>query len=51
MNRGEQREAAHRETSSASIGEGNAPVDVVDLEELVSGLTYSRNKTQDKDGS
>ena len=39
------------EPPSASIGEGtrNAPVDVV--EELVPGPTYSRNKTQDKDGS
>ena len=49
MNRGDQRETTHRATSSASIGEGNAPVDVV--EELVPGLTYSRNKTHDKDGS
>ena len=30
MNRGEQKETTHRETSSASIGEGNAPVDVVE---------------------
>ena len=37
VNRGAQRETTHRETSSASIGEGNAPVDVV--EELVPGLT------------
>ena len=44
-----ERQLTVRETSSASIGEGNAPVDVV--EELVPGLTYSRNKTQDKDGS
>ena len=53
MNRGEQRERTHRETSSASLrmGEGNAPIDVV--EELEPQLTYtdSRNKTQDKDAS
>ena len=51
MNRGEQRETTHRETSSASLsmGEGNAPVDVV--EELEPRFTYSRNKTQDKDAS